>query len=106
VQAAAGSSQHLLVGWEAISDKRRHDRREKRSQRQQQQQLDEGNGLELLSESDEEDKLEKALTGLEEPAVFYRVMQTRKDASLLQHLAPGLRLCLAAEVAVGILCAG
>jgi hypothetical protein len=28
------------------------------------------------------------------------------DMSLLQHLAPGLRLCLAAEVAVGMLCAG
>jgi hypothetical protein len=28
------------------------------------------------------------------------------DASLLQHVAPGLRLCLAAEVAVGMLCSG
>jgi hypothetical protein len=29
-----------------------------------------------------------------------------EDASLLAHLAPGLRLCLAAEVAVGMLCPG
>jgi hypothetical protein len=28
------------------------------------------------------------------------------EASLLEHLAPGLRLCLAAEVAVGMLCPG
>jgi hypothetical protein len=33
-------------------------------------------------------------------------MLDEADASLLQHLAPGLRLCLAAEVAVGMLCEG
>jgi hypothetical protein len=32
--------------------------------------------------------------------------QKDTDASLLQQLAPGLRLCLAAEVAVGMLCDG
>jgi hypothetical protein len=40
------------------------------------------------------------------PHTLYRLHQNQKDASLLQHLAPGLRLCLAAEVAVGLLCQG
>jgi hypothetical protein len=38
--------------------------------------------------------------------MYYRFLQSDKNASLLQQLAPGLRLCLAAEVAVGMLCQG
>jgi hypothetical protein len=41
-----------------------------------------------------------------DPAKVYALHEQGKDASLLQHLAPGLRLCLAAEVAVGMLCSG
>jgi hypothetical protein len=50
--------------------------------------------------------LEEALAGATQAASFYRAVQPHSDASLLQHLAPGLRLCLAAEVAVGMLCSG
>ncbi|WIA40229.1 hypothetical protein OEZ86_013611 [Tetradesmus obliquus] len=40
------------------------------------------------------------------PEKLYTLNHQQKDASLLAHVAPGLRLCLAAEVAVGMLCAG
>ncbi|WIA19934.1 hypothetical protein OEZ85_005822 [Tetradesmus obliquus] len=40
------------------------------------------------------------------PEKLYALNHQQKDASLLAHVTPGLRLCLAAEVAVGMLCAG
>jgi hypothetical protein len=98
IHAAAGSNQHLIIGKQAISEQRR----EMGEKLQREQQQSSSTAFVELSKND----LEEALSGSESAVAFYRMMQGHRDASLLAHLAPGLRLCLAAEVAVGMLCPG
>jgi hypothetical protein len=90
VQAAAGRmTQHLVEN--AV---------QQFSQRRERWQDKEHSGRD--TDSDDDTGIASGIA----PEKLYIINQEHKNASLLSQLAPGLRLCLAAEVAVGMLCAG
>jgi hypothetical protein len=96
IHAAAGSMTQLLV--EHASQQHR----DKKQQREQSR-----SNIDIWADPDfsDEEETDDLLLGVD-PAKKYALLELQKDASLLQHLAPGLRLCLAAEVAAGMLCPG
>jgi hypothetical protein len=95
IHAAAGSMTQLLV---EHASQQHHEQQQQRGQSR--------SNIDIWSNiDDDEEEADDMLRGVD-PAKRYALHEQQKDASLLQHLAPGLRLCLAAEVAVGMLCAG